>query len=93
MAYTINETTIDGNRIVANITVHLDDKTDEICTVPVNRPETDADVIAAIEDRVKNEQIKFDWAPKLTVIKAALDAKAGKVALTAAEVTASIKVT
>jgi len=85
MAYTITETRIEGNALVASILVHLDSKTDEACTVPVQRPETEADVIRAIEQRVANEQIKFDWAPKLAVIQAALGAKLGTRTLTTAE--------
>jgi len=79
MAYTINAVTIDGNTLVTNITVALDEKTEVVCNVPLVYPKTEADVLAAIDQRVKNEQIKFDAAPVLTAIKTALDLRVGKV--------------
>ena len=88
MAYTIHDTTIDGDRLVVSITAHRDSKdatADIVCTVPVLRPATEADVIRAIEDRVKNEQAQWDWAPRLAAIQAALDEKINVRTLTTAE--------
>ena len=45
MAFTINSATIDGDRLVCNITAHRDSKdatADIICTVPVLRPADEA---------------------------------------------------
>lgn len=74
MAYTINDLTIDHDRIVANVTIALDAKTDLAVTVPVVYPKTKEAVIAAIEAREKAERLKADAAPVLAAIKADLDA-------------------
>ena len=85
MAYTINDTLIDLDRLVCNVTIHLDAKTDLVCTVPVVYPKSEAEVIAAIEQREKNEAIKFDSAPVLVAVKTELDKRIGVKTATASD--------
>lgn len=77
MDYRIDSTEIVGNGIVARITVTFDDATDLACTVPVDRPTSEEDVIAAIEARVEAERVKWDCGPTLAAVKSALDQRTG----------------
>ena len=72
--FTINSTTIDNDTLVANVTLHLDEKTDLEVNVPVLYPKSKDDVLNALLQREINEQKKFDAAPVLIVVKEELDA-------------------
>ncbi len=72
--FTINSTTIDNDTLVANVTLHLDEKTDLEVNVPVLYPKSKDDVLNAILQREINEQKKFNSAPVLIVVKEELDA-------------------
>lgn len=72
--FTINSTTIDNDTLVANVTLHLDDKTDLEVNVPVLYPKSKDEVLNAILQREINEKKKFDAAPVLIVVKEELDA-------------------
>jgi flagella basal body P-ring formation protein FlgA len=71
--YTINSTTIENDTLIANVTIHLDAKTDLEVNVPVLYPKSKEEMINAIIQREANEQKKFDSAPILTAIKAEMD--------------------
>ena len=71
--YTVNEITIDGDVLTANVTYTFD-KTSVICNVPVKFPKDKETVIAAIEAREAAEFTKWDAAPILTALKTDLDA-------------------
>jgi hypothetical protein len=77
MAYTINQTTIDGDKLIANVTLHLAERYDLIVNVPVTYPKSETEVIAAIEQREKNEVVKFETEPTLLAVKADLDKRIG----------------
>ncbi len=72
--FTINSTTIDNDTLVANVTLHLDEKTDLEVNVPVLYPKSKEEVLNAILQREINEQKKFNSAPVLIVVKEELDA-------------------
>jgi hypothetical protein len=72
--FTINSTTIENDTLVANVTLHLDEKTDLEVNVPVLYPKTKEEMLEAIIQREINEQKKFDSAPVLIAIKADMDA-------------------
>ena len=72
--FTVNMTTIENDTLIANVTLHLDEKTDLEVNVPVLYPKTKDEMLDAIIQREKNEIKKFDSAPVLTAIKAEMDA-------------------
>jgi hypothetical protein len=81
--YRINETRIEVDTLIANVTLLLDEKTELVVNVPVLYPKDEATVLAAIEQLEVNEAKKFNAAPVLVEVKKQLDAKIGSV-LTAA---------
>jgi len=70
--YTINSTTIDGDILIANVTLTID-KMELVVNVPVKFPKSKEEVIAAIEQRERNEVTKYTAEPILTAVKAELD--------------------
>ena len=72
--FTINSTTIENDTLVANVTLHLDEKTDLEVNVPVLYPKSKDEMLDKIIQREINEQKKFNAAPVLTAIKAEMDA-------------------
>jgi hypothetical protein len=71
--FTINSTTIENDTLIANVTLHLDEKTDLEVNVPVLYPKTKEEMLEAIMQREINEQKKFNAAPVLNAIKAEMD--------------------
>jgi hypothetical protein len=72
--YTVNEITIEGDMLVANVTLIVGKGEELVVTVPVRFPKDKETVLAAIEQREKNENVKYDAAPILTALKVDLDA-------------------
>jgi len=73
--FTINETSIDNEMLIARATIVLNNGDSLDVTVPVKLPQTKDDVIAAIQQREINENKKYDALPILTAVKADLDAQ------------------
>ena len=71
--FTVNMTTIENDTLIANVTLHLDEKTDLEVNVPVLYPKTKDEMLDAIIRREVNEQKKFNAAPVLIAIKAEMD--------------------
>ena len=71
--FTVNMITIENDTLIANVTLHLDAKTDLEVNVPVLYPKSKEEMLNAIIQREINEQKKFNAAPVLTAIKAEMD--------------------
>jgi hypothetical protein len=71
--FTINELTIENDTLVANVTLHLDEKTNLEVNVPVLYPKSKEEMLNAIIQREVNEQKKFFAAPVLIAVKAEMD--------------------
>jgi len=71
--FTVNMTTIENDTLIANVTLHLDEKTDLEVNVPVLYPKSKEEMLNAIIQREINEQKKFNAAPVLIAIKAEMD--------------------
>lgn len=71
--YKINSLEINNDFLHANVSIELPDKSELVCNVPVKFPKSKEEVIAAIEDRERNELVKANALPVLTAIKSEMD--------------------
>ena len=81
--YRINEIEIQNDRLVFNVSIIFEDKTELVCTVPVLFPKTKEEALHAINLRYDAEVKKRDAAPILEAIKTELEPEIGKTLTTA----------